>query len=355
MHNLCQSLPFRIHSVMLAIVAAASLTFSASCTRQEPYRRIEGYAQGGTFHIIYSAKDSCGQDLSLSADSIQTLVFDALREIDFSISGYNKGSVLSKINRGEDVEVDKHFRTLFTLSKEVWELSGGKFDVTGEPLFGFWGFGFSDMTVMDSIRNDARTAATIDSLMQYVGMGKVRIEGNRLIKDNPGIKLNFNAIAQGYSCDVLAQVLENAGCTDYLIEVGMEMVCRGENASGRRWRIGIDAPIDGNMTAGENLQDILELTDCGIVTSGNYRKYHIIDGKKYAHSIDPTTGYPVQHDLLSATIILSGTPYPGALADAYATYCMILGKEKAEAFITSSPHIQGYLIHDGGVRKLYAQ
>ncbi len=353
MHIFCQYIKSHTYIVIFTAIVLSALICLSSCSHTQQYRRIEGYAQGGTFHIIYSPTDSCGEQLKMSEDSIYMRIFDALRDIDFSISGYNKGSILSKINRGENVELDEHFKTLFTLSKRVWELSEGKFDITGEPLFGFWGFGFSDMTIMDSIRNDARTASTIDSLLQYVGMDKVRIEGNSLIKEQADIKLNFNAIAQGYSCDVLASVLEEAGCTDYLVEVGMEMVCKGRNANGGLWRIGIDAPVDGNMNAGENLQDILELTDCGIVTSGNYRKYHLIDGKKYAHSIDPTTGYPVQHDLLSATIILSGnTSYSGALADAYATYCMVLGKEKAEAFICSGSDIQGYLIYDGGVKKL---
>ncbi len=348
MHKFCQ------HTRILTIlVILASLLLSVqSCSPRSEYRRIEGFAQGGTFHIIYSPADSTGAPLKLSEDSISTLIFQSLSEVDFSISGYNKGSILSKVNRGEDVPLDSHFKTLFNLSKDVWQLSEGLFDVTGEPLFGFWGFGFSDMAVLDSLRNDSRTSGTVDSLMQYVGMDKVRIEGDRLIKDNPGIRLNFNAIAQGYTCDVLAHILEEAGCTDYLVEVGMEMVCRGVNSSGDLWRIGIDAPVDGNMQAGQQLQDILDITDCGIVTSGNYRKFHVIDGVKYAHSIDPTTGYPVRHDLLSATVIISGTEYPGALADAYATYCMVLGKEKAEAFIRSGSNLQGYLIYNGGIIKL---
>ncbi len=339
--------------VLFSIIALALYIVSCvSCSNNKEYRRIDGFAQGGTFHIIYSSADSCGEPLRLSEDSISSLIYDAISEVDFSISGYNKGSILSKLNRGEDVALDRHFKTLFAISQDVWKLSNGKFDITGEPLFGFWGFGFSNMTVLDSLHNDARTSAVIDSLMQYVGMDKVRIEGDRLIKDNPGIRLNFNAIAQGYTCDVLAEILDNAGCADYLVEVGMEMVCKGVNASGNLWRIGIDAPIDGSRQAGEQLQDILELTDCGIVTSGNYRKFHIIDGKKYSHSIDPTTGYPARHDLLSATIIIGDTDYPGALADAYATYCMVVGKEQAETFILSSPLLQGYLIYDGGVKKL---
>ena len=163
------------------------------------------------------------------------------------------------------------------------------------------------------------------------------------------MQLNFNAIAQGYTCDVVADLLDSLEVRNYLVEVGMEIVCKGVNASGREWSIGIDAPVDGSQTAGENIQKIVYLTDCGITTSGNYRKFYIINGKKYAHSINPVTGYPVQQDLLSATVICNDTVRGGALSDAYATYCMVLGKEKAAEFISSRPDLRGYLIYDGGV------
>lgn len=326
-----------------AFLLTASLIFSVSCSVGPEYRRIEGYAQGGTFHIIYSTPAS-GTD----EDTVVSLVSRRLQDIDFSISGYNKGSLLSKFNRGEDIVPDRYFLELFRMSMKLWEETGGLFDVSGGPLFDFWGFGFKDPSGLDSLRNDNRTAHIVDSLLEFTGMDLLSLEDGRIIRKDPRTTLNFNAIAQGYTCDVLADLLDSLGADNYLVEVGMEIVCKGLNASGKPWRIGIDAPVDGSQTAGENVQRYLDLTDCGITTSGNYRKFFVIDGKKYAHSINPVTGYPVQHDLLSATVISIDTARSGALSDAYATYCMVLGKDAAARFIGSRRDLRGYLIHDGG-------
>lgn len=326
-----------------AFLLTASLIFSVSCSVGPEYRRIEGYAQGGTFHIIYSTPAS-GTD----EDTVVSLVSRRLQDIDFSISGYNKGSLLSKFNRGEDIVPDRYFLELFRMSMKLWEETGGLFDVSGGPLFDFWGFGFKDPSGLDSLRNDNRTAHIVDSLLEFTGMDLLSLEDGRIIRKDPRTTLNFNAIAQGYTCDVLADLLDSLGADNYLVEVGMEIVCKGLNASGKPWRIGIDAPVDGSQTAGENVQRYLDLTDCGITTSGNYRKFFVIDGKKYAHSINPVTGYPVQHDLLSATVISIDTARSGALSDAYATYCMVLGKDAAARFIGSRGDLRGYLIHDGG-------
>ena len=330
---------------ILIFTAAASLIFS--CSTHTEYRRIEGYAQGGTFHIIYSAPE--GLPAPADEDSIITLVSRRLQDIDFSISGYNRGSLLSRWNRSEDCVPDRYFLELYEMSRKLWEETDGLFDVSGGPLFDFWGFGFKSVETMDSIRNDARTARIVDSLKTFVGMDLICLENGRLIKKDPRVQLNFNAIAQGYTCDVVADLLDSLGVRNYLVEVGMEIVCKGVNASGREWSIGIDAPVDGSQTAGENIQKIVYLTDCGITTSGNYRKFYIIDGKKYAHSINPVTGYPVQQDLLSATVICNDTVRGGALSDAYATYCMVAGKEKATELIASRQDLRGYLICDGGV------
>lgn len=327
-----------------AFLLTASLIFSVSCSVGPEYRRIEGYAQGGTFHIIYSTPAS-GTD----EDTVVSLVSRRLQDIDFSISGYNKGSLLSKFNRGEDIVPDRYFLELFRMSMKLWEETGGLFDVSGGPLFDFWGFGFKDPSGLDSLRNDNRTAHIVDSLLEFTGMDLLSLEDGRIIRKDPRTTLNFNAIAQGYTCDVLADLLDSLGADNYLVEVGMEIVCKGLNASGKPWRIGIDAPVDGSQAAGENVQRYLDLTDCGITTSGNYRKFFVIDGKKYAHSINPVTGYPVQHDLLSATVISIDTARSGALSDAYATYCMVLGKDAAARFIGSRGDLRGYLIHDGGV------
>lgn len=334
-----------MYRTLTALISAAFIMQACACSGNGgDYRKMEGYAQGGTFHIIYSLPGDTGAP---DEDSIMSMVSDVLREIDFSISGYNSGSLLSRWNNGEDVLPDRHFMELFRLSRQVWEETGGLFDVSGGPLFDFWGFGFSDPSRLDSIRNDAGTARTIDSIRTFVGMDLLETRNGRIIRKDPRVRLNFNAIAQGYTCDAVASLLDSIGVRNYLVEVGMEIVCKGLNASGKNWSIGIDAPVDGNMNAGENIRKIVYLTDCGITTSGNYRKFHIIDGRKYAHSINPVTGYPVQHDLLSATVIAPGKPYGGALSDAYATYCMVAGKEKAAGFITSRPDLKGYLICDG--------
>ena len=278
-----------------------------------------------------------------------TMVSKCLHDIDFSISGYNKGSLLSRFNRGENIVPDRYMLELYSMSRKLWEETGGLFDVSGGPLFDFWGFGFKNPKSMDSLRNDTRTARIVDSLLEFTGMDLLNLENGRIIRKDPRVQLNFNAIAQGYTCDVVADLLDSIGVQNYLVEVGMEIVCKGVNASGKPWRIGIDAPVDGSQVAGENVQKLLNLTDCGITTSGNYRKFFIMDGKKYSHSINPVTGYPVQHDLLSATVISIDTARSGAISDAYATYCMVIGKEAAAEFINSRSDLRGYLIYDGGV------
>ena len=336
-----------MHIVLRLLISLAVAHLTLSCSTHTEYRRIEGYAQGGTFHIIYSAPE--GLPVPADEDSIITLVSRRLQDIDFSISGYNRGSLLSRWNRGEECVPDRYFLELYEMSRKLWDETDGLFDVSGGPLFDFWGFGFKSVETMDSIRNDARTARIVDSLKTFVGMDLICLENGRLIKKDPRVQLNFNAIAQGYTCDIVADLMDSLGVRNYLVEVGMEIVCKGVNASGKEWSIGIDAPVDGSQVAGENIQKVVYLSDCGITTSGNYRKFYVIDGKKFAHSINPVTGYPVQHDLLSATVICNDSVRGGALSDAYATYCMVAGKEKAAELIASRQDLRGYLICDGGV------
>ena len=222
------------------IISAAAIGLTFSCSSGNEYKRLEGYAQGGTFHIIYSAP---GGTLAANDDSIMSLVSKRLRDIDFSISGYNRGSLLSRWNRGEDCVPDRYFLELYEMSRRLWEETDGLFDVSGGPLFDFWGFGFKSVGTMDSIRNDARTARIVDSLKTFVGMDLVSLENGRLVKKDPRVQLNFNAIAQGYTCDIVADLMDSLGVRNYLVEVGMEIVCKGVNASGKEWSIGIDAPM----------------------------------------------------------------------------------------------------------------
>lgn len=298
-----------INKISFFLIFAAILS---SCGRPG-YASFSGYAQGGVYSVKYNR-----EGVSLSRKAVADSVEAILAAIDASVSGYNKSSVLSRYNSGQEVEPDVYFSELLAFSEEFRNFTGGAFDAAAGPLFDVWGFGFTG----DSLPSPERIAQA----MELSAQGKY---------------LNFNAIAQGYTCDVIAAFLDRAGARDLLVDVG-EIFCRGVNASGRGWSIGIDDPYDGNDTPGASLRGIWVSDGMahGVVTSGNYRKFYVRDGKKYAHTIDPRTGYPVQHNLLSATIIAP----TATVADAVATYCMVIGQEEARSFIESDPEIEGCLI-----------
>jgi len=308
----------------------------AACNGGIHYEQIQGYAQGGTWHAI------CGLPHGVSRQEAQHLADSLLVEIDNSISGYNKGSLLSRLNAGETLPLDSHFVANFTKSREIWEASEGAFDPSSAPLFDLWGFGFTTGAEISD--------AAVDSIKAFVGMSHFALADScgqtYLLRDDPRCKLNFNAIAQGYSCDCIAALLEELGCRDYLVEVGLEIVCKGRSARGGKWNVALEKPVEGAQEGEEAVQEILELTDCGIVTSGNYRKFYEKDGQKYAHTIDPKTGRPVTHHLLSATVIIPDSlcTMPGSTADACATWMMVIGTEKARAFAKEHPDYQVILL-----------
>ena len=295
---------------------------AAGCSRNH-YAQFGGYAQGGT----WSVKANLAGIKEKPAD-IQSHIEAILYEIDTTLSGYNKGSQLSRLNAGGQFEPSAMFREVLDAAVRYWEETDGAVDCAAGPLFDIWGFGFRN----DSLPSDELVRQTL----ARCGMGKLAGGGSSL-------KLNFNAIAQGYSCDKVAEYLYSIGVKDMLVDIG-EIFCDGLNPKGKPWRVGIDRPVDGNETPGADLQGIWESSGGpqGIVTSGNYRKFYIKDGIKYSHTIDPRTGYPVQHTLLSATVIA-----PTAMeADAYATYCMVIGTEKAQEFILSRPDLEGCLVSE---------
>ena len=295
---------------------------AAGCSRNH-YAQFGGYAQGGT----WSVKANLAGIKEKPAD-IQSHIEAILYEIDTTLSGYNKGSQLSRLNAGGQFEPSAMFREVLDAAVRYWEETDGAVDCAAGPLFDIWGFGFRN----DSLPSDELVRQTL----ARCGMGKLAGGGSSL-------KLNFNAIAQGYSCDKVAEYLYSIGVKDMLVDSG-EIFCDGLNPKGKPWRVGIDRPVDGNETPGADLQGIWESSGGpqGIVTSGNYRKFYIKDGIKYSHTIDPRTGYPVQHTLLSATVIA-----PTAMeADAYATYCMVIGTEKAQEFILSRPDLEGCLVSE---------
>ncbi len=312
--HLCPAL----RAAVLCIAAALSLN---SCA-DYGYVQISGYAQGGT----YTVKADLG-GTGRKPEEVKAAVDSVLDEIDRAASGYNKSSVLSRFNAGEKVGGNAIFSELCALGDRYSSLTGGAVDVWSAPLFDIWGFGF-----------------TCDSLPSP----ELLEQAKKLCGQKE--KVNFNAIAQGYSSDLVARRLLEMGVENMLVDIGGEIYARGLNPEGKNWSIGIDTPVDGNFSPGENLSEICRLprTPCGIVTSGNYRKFYVRDGRKYAHTIDPRTGYPVTHNLLSATVISADpdSDRNASDADAFATYCMVVGLEQARKFIQDSEFLEGVLIYD---------
>ena len=248
-----------------------------------------------------------------------------------SMSIYNDSSIISKINRNEPAVPDSFFIDVYNKSVLVNQMTDGAFDITVGPLVRAWGFGPDD--------HKNFTEQKRDSLLKLVGMEKISLVNGRLVKTLPGVTLDVNAIAQGYSVDVVCRYFKSLGLKNYLVEIGGEVMAVGDKG-GAPWRIGIDKPEDNNMVPGQSLQAIIKLDDKAVSTSGNYRKFYVEDGIKYSHTIDPKTGYPAKNRLLSATIIADNC----TMADGIATACMVMGKEKAIDFIESHHEFEAYFV-----------
>lgn len=291
------------------------LAFFSSCQNKTHFMKLEGRAQGTTYRILYFCEDSLSY--KEQADSL-------LRQLDQSLSTYNPGSIISRINRNDStVMVDHHFIQVFNKSMEVAERTDGSFDITVAPIVNAYGFGFTEKQNINS--------AVIDSLLRLVDYKMVQLKGMKLTKANPRIMLDFNAIAQGYSVDVLASYLENKGIEDYLVELGGEVKAKGTKENDEPWRVGIDRPEESIATEG-TLQGVVKLKNKAMATSGNYKRYYEENGQKYAHIIDPSTGYPAKHNMLSASVITTDC----MTADAYATAFMVMGVEKSKSFLAKN-------------------
>ena len=297
------------------------------------YYHIQGVAEGTSYSIIY--QDDKNRDF-------QPKIEELLADFERSLSVYDKNSVISRINRNEDIAVDPYFEAVFNRAKEISEQTNGAFDISAEPLFKAWGFSSSDKNIPDALR--------IEELKQSIGMDKVRIDNGKVVKSSPNIVLNANAIAKGYSADLVAAFLEKQGCENFLAEIGGEIRVKGNNTEGEHWRIGIDRPAEDNPIPGQNLQLILQITDKGIATSGNYRQFYIENGQKIVHTIDPVNGYPVKQNLLSTTVIADNC----ITADAFATAFLVAGIEKALEWINDIPGLDAIFICDEeGEYKVY--
>jgi len=305
-----------------------------SCGEQDHQKQkmvVEGYAQGTTYNIVYISKD--GIDYQRAIDS--TLI-----EIDNSLSTYQKRSIISKFNQTDStLEVDKMFTDVYNISKKVFKISKGAFDPTIAPIVNAWGFGFENLHSTDS--------TTIDSLKMFVDFSKISMDETMVVKEVPGMMLDFNAVAQGYSVDVLAELLEARGINNYLVEVGGELRAKGLNLKDTLWRIGIDKPMAG--LENRELEAIVNLDNKALATSGNYRKFYEKGGMKFSHTINPKTGYPVEHNLLSATVIADDC----GEADAFATVFMVVGLQETKKLLSENKNLEALLIYsdeDGGLQ-----
>lgn len=335
-------------SIFALCVAAISVT--VSCT-SDKYVSITGYAQGGSYVVKLNLQGRDGR-IGVSPEKIKAGIDSVTVALDNSLSGYNDKSLLTRFNNGERIVPDSIFTDIYRISYGFFEETGGAFDVAAGPLFDIWGFGFKEGSMpSDEMVAEVRESCGMRALYPDIS-GRVADDGSvcssDMVKDDAPRKygkprLNFNAIAQGYTCDIVADYLYSLGVKDMLINIGGEIYCDGLNPSRKPWTVGVDRPVDGNNTPGAMLEGTLTTGGgpCGIVTSGNYRKFYVKDGRKYAHTVDPRTGYPASDSLLSATVVAKDA----TTADALATYCMVIGFEKSKEFISSRPDLEGYLIY----------
>ena len=288
-----------------------------------PYQKCSGLTFGTTYHVTYQFDED-----------LQAEVIAKLKEVDAALSMFNERSTISKINNNQAVEPEKMFLDVFQLAQQVSKDTHGAFDITVAPLVNLWGFGFKHA--------QEPTKHAIDSLRQFVGYQKVSYNGKTIQKQDPRIMLDCSAIAKGYGTDVVARLLDEKGITNYLVEIGGEVVTRGISEKRVPWKIGVTKPTDDSLHIGNELQTVLNVTDKAMATSGNYRNFYYKGGRKYAHTINPKTGRPVQHNILSATVLCNQC----AKADAYATAFMVMGLDKAREVLERNPDLMVYFIYD---------
>ena len=299
------------------------LTHSRSEAGPE-YRTAQGLVFGTSYHITYLYNADLQEDIE------QTLTL-----VDNALSMFNPESTISAVNgSSESILVDDTlFLKVFRRAMEISDLTGGAFDISVAPAVNAWGFGFKHA---GNIRQ-----ATIDSLLEITGYRKIHETDGLIVKDDPRIMLDCSAIAKGFGSDMVASMLRAKGISDFMVEIGGEIVLSGRNPKGKLWHIGISKPVDDSLSVSSELQTVIPITDIAMATSGNYRNFYVRDGRKYAHTIDPHTCQPVSHSLLSATVFAPDC----ATADALATSMMVMGLDSAQALISRHPEFQAYLIY----------
>ena len=308
-----------------AILFILFIFINVSCktNKKDELIKFSGLAQGTTYSISYIDKE--GRNFQHEIDSI-------LKKFDQSVSIYDSTSLISKINKTKEPQkTDFYFNEIFKFSQTVSEQTNGAFDVTVGPLVNAFGFGFKN--------KENISKQLIDSLKQFVNYNEVKIDNGFLIKSKPEISIDFNAIAQGYSVDVISEFLTNKGIDNHIVEIGGEVIAKGRKENNTCWKVGIEKPVDNNTD--RELIVSFEIENKALATSGNYRKFYIENGIRYSHTIDPATGYPVNHSLLSVSVLAERCAY----ADAYATAFMVMGLEKSKIFLEKHKELEAYFIY----------
>jgi thiamine biosynthesis lipoprotein len=290
--------------------------------RNMPYQHDEGFIFGTVYHVSYQHERNLQKEIEAE-----------MQKVDDALSTFNKNSIISKVNENKQVELNDMFVDIFNLAQDISKDTDGAFDITVAPMVNAWGFGFKEGT--------PPTKHVIDSLKTFVGYEKVELKDGKIVKKDPRMMLDCSAIAKGYGVDVVADYLKKQGIKNFIVEIGGEIVSSGISEKRLPWKIGVTKPIDDSLKQNQELQTILNVTNKAMATSGNYRNFYYKNGKKYAHTIDPKTGYPVQHSILSATVLADRC----ATADAYATSFMVMGLDKTKEMLKKHPELMVYIIY----------
>lgn len=314
--------------LLILLLAGCQNNSEKNATKKEASTEliIRGEAQGTsyTIKIIDEEREEVANAIKKEMDSL-------LNAIDQSMSTYLPNSDISRLNNGDTVQLDRMFREVYALSQKIHVETGGTFDPTLGPLIKAWGFDYAEPEKMDT--------SLVKELLEHIGFQHFEINDTAGWKTDEASRINFNAVAQGYSVDLMTQILDKRAIQNYYVELGGELKVKGKNKFGDWWIIGIDSP------QGENLERVLNerisLKNAAMATSGNYRKYYEVDGKKYSHTINPVTGYPAENSLLSATVVVEDC----GTADALATAFMVMGVETAKDFLVGHASIQAHLIY----------
>lgn len=316
---------FLTNRALIAILIIISACTNLPGDYNETYMSFRGLTQGTTYMVKYSAPDSTNYHPQIE---------QIFAGIDSSMSTYQDHSIISRINRNEpSVSLDEYFKEVFRVAQHISKITDGAFDITVAPLVNAWGFGYTERRVRDT--------AKIDSLLDFVGYETIYMEDGTICKSDSRTLMDMSGIAQGYTVDVIREFLESRGVRDYLIEVGGEVTAKGHNPEGNVWRVGIDKPSDSSSLGQRSLQAIVHLRNDAIATSGNYRQFYVKNGVKYAHTINPETGRPVKHNLLSVSVFADRC----VLADALATAFMVMGMEESKQFLKQHKSLGAYFIY----------